>query len=132
MITSRLRLLLPVAKMIASSPTCDQATCTRSPRRRPVCEARSTASAISGEQVFFDVSDVGVGPDDFGPIARIQMLDALAGIAGDLAERIDRMGEHAREHLKRVIGGAWLVCPLVAPTANDRPDLLRAFELRHS
>ena len=49
-----------------------------------------------GSAGFLDAGNVGIGPDDLRAIGRCRVLDALAWIAGDLAERIDRMRQHAR------------------------------------
>src|SRR5262245_18238320 len=35
--------------------------------------------------------DVGISPDDLGAIAAVELLDALARVASDLTERIDRI-----------------------------------------
>src|SRR5262249_45008211 len=77
---------------------------------------------------FLDLRDVGVGPDDFGAIVVVEVLDALTGITSDLAE-LDGVGKDARQDLHAIIGGARGIDPLVAPAANGRPNLLRAVEL---
>jgi hypothetical protein len=45
---------------------------------------------------LLDVGDVGVGPDDLGSVATIQLLDAFAWIAGDPTKRINSMGQYPR------------------------------------
>src|SRR5438874_13571946 len=53
---------------------------------------------ISGASLL-DTGDVGFGPDDLGAVAAVELLDALAGVAGDPAERIDGIGQHTRQYL---------------------------------
>ena len=115
---SRRCLLLPVAITIASAPTCDHDRRNRSPSRKPVCGGKIDGVGDLRGAGLLDAGDVGFGPDDLGAVAAVELLDALAGIAGDLAERIDGMGQHARQYLQTIIGGARLVGPAVAPAPN--------------
>jgi hypothetical protein len=78
------------------------------------------------------LGNVGIVPDDLGAVGVIQTLDPLARIAGNLAQWINRMGEHARQNLHAIVGGAWLIGPLIAPASNDGPDHLRSVELRNA
>src|SRR6516225_8902029 len=78
---------------------------------------------------LLEQGNIGIRPDNLGPVAAIELLDALAGIAGDLAERIDGMRQNPGQDLQAIIGGTRPVGPFVAPAAYYRPDLLRAVEL---
>src|SRR5262247_1193336 len=81
---------------------------------------------------LFESGNIGVGPNDFRTVGAIELLYALAWVARDLAKRINRMREHARQNLHPIIGGAGLVGPLIAPTADDRSNLLRPIKLRNA
>src|SRR6516162_6657150 len=103
MMASRRYLLFPVVMMMASFPKCDQDSRSKSPCRSPVC-------AVA---------------------AAVQLLDPLAGVAGDLAQ-LDGVGEDARQYLHAIVCSARLVCVSIAPLPYDGPDFLRPVELRHS
>jgi hypothetical protein len=76
------------------------------------------------------VRDIGVGPDDVATIVVVEALDSLARIASDLAQRVDGVGDDARQDLHRIVAGPWPIRPLVTPAPDDRLDLLRPVELR--
>src|SRR5262249_10459864 len=70
-------------------------------------------------------------PNDFRAVSVVELLDALARVAGDFAERIDRVRQHARQNLHPIIGSSGLVGPLIAPATNYRPYFLGSVELRN-
>src|SRR6516165_4711089 len=76
--------------------------------------------------------DVGIGPDNFRPVDGVEIFDAFAGIACNEAERIDCIGQYARQYLQGVIGSPWRALTLVAPPPDHRPDLFRPVELRNT
>lgn len=59
--------------------------------------------------------DVCIRPNDLGAVAAIEPFDALAGIAGELAQGVDRMRQHARQNLQRNVRRARLTGPLTTP-----------------
>ena len=93
MIASRRCRLLPVPSTMASSPICG----------RPTRNRYSAASPLAGEfdgvgdlgrTSLLDLRNVGVSPDDLGAIIAVEVLNALAGIAGYTA-KFDAMGHGA-------------------------------------
>src|SRR5262245_61012898 len=70
-------------------------------------------------------------PDDFRTVSAVQLLDALTRVTGDLAERINRIRQHARQNLHPVVSSSWLVGPLITPATNYRPYFLGPIELRN-
>ena len=50
-----------------------------------------------GEQVFFKRQYHDSGQNDFRTVITVELLDAFAGIGGDLAERINSMRKDARK-----------------------------------
>src|ERR1700674_2001690 len=70
-------------------------------------------------------------PNDFRTVPTVELLNTLAGVAGDLAERINRVREHAGQHLHPIVSSARSVGPLITPAADDRAYLFRPFELRN-
>src|SRR5262249_50551717 len=78
------------------------------------------------------LGDIDSGPDDLGSVSAVELLDSLAGIAGELAKRVHRVGQHTRKNLHPVVGRARLVGPLIAPATDYRPDLFRTIELGNS
>ncbi len=75
--------------------------------------------------------DVGIEPDDVGAVAAlVELLDAGARVARELAQRVDGEGQDAREHRHAHVGRARRRSPLVTPPANDRPDAVGTIELR--
>src|SRR6516164_2298899 len=132
MIASRRPRLLPVARLIASSPTCDHDKRNTSLRRKPVCGARSTAWEISTEHVFFSAARSEVVQMISERSPPVEPFDSLAWVAGNLAERVHGVGKHPGKHLHPEIGRSWLVGPLIAPAADERPDFFRPIELRNT
>ena len=87
-----------------------------------VCDLRRTS--------LLELRNIGVGPNDFRAVAAVELLDSLARVARDLAERVNRVGEHAGENLHSIVSRARLVGPLIAPASNYRTNFLRPVELR--
>ena len=73
--------------------------------------------------------DIGVGPDDLGTVAAVELLDALARVRRELAERVDGIREHSRQHLHAIVSGTGRLRKGAAPTPDDRSDLVRSIEL---
>src|SRR6266478_4413239 len=74
---------------------------------------------------------VGICPNDLRAVVTVEMLDPFAGIPGDLAKRIDRVGKHPRKHLHSVVGSAGSVGPLIAPSPDHWPNFFRTIKLRY-
>src|SRR5581483_5475812 len=79
-----------------------------------------------------DVGDIGIGPDDLAAVIGIEPLDSLTRIARNPPKRVDRVRQHAGQNLHRVVSGARLMRPAVAPLPNDRAYLFWTVELRNA
>src|SRR6266851_10068305 len=84
-----------------------------------------------GRARFLDVRKVGICTNDLRAVVTVEMLDPFAGIPGDLAKRIDRVGKHPRKHLHSVVGSAGSVGPLIAPSPDHWPNFFRTIKLRY-
>ena len=87
------------------------------------------ARFLANRYYFASIAMSAIGPNDFRTVVAIELLDTFARIAREFAERVNGMREHAREHLHSIVRGARPVGPLIAPAADDRPNLFRAVEL---
>lgn len=77
-----------------------------------------------------DACDIGVGPDDLRAVSAVELFDALTRVTGDLAKRVNRIRQDARQHLHPIVGRARLVGETMTPATDHWPYPLGPIKLR--